>query len=193
MARGIDYSFDRPSPVSLKSAGYAFVCRYLSVSGSAKNLTKAEAKKLTAAGLKIVCVWEHYGDWAHDLKGGRASGVSQAKTAAGEFKACGGPSGKPIYFAVDFDASAEQLVTVGHYFQGVAAEIGLKRVGAYGGYATIKHLFDAGLITYGWQTLAWSGGKWDARAQLRQVAVEQTIHGAAADLDVSHAADFGQW
>ena len=44
------------------------------------------------------------------------------------------------------------------------------RTGAYGGYYVIKRAFDAGKITWGWQTYAWSGGQWDARAQFRQTS-----------------------
>ena len=57
----------------------------------------------------------------------------------------------------------------------------------------ISHLFDAGLIGYGWQTYAWSDGQWDHRAQLRQYSNGHTIAGVGVDYDQSTAVDFGQW
>jgi hypothetical protein len=69
----------------------------------------------------------------------------------------------------------------------------LKRVGAYGGYALIKRLFDKKLITYGFQTYGWSGGLWDVRAQLRQYLNAQTIGGLSVDFDHAVTTDYGQW
>ncbi len=98
---------------------------------------------------------------------------------------------------------AGQLATIADYYRGVASVIGLDRTGAYGGYNTIKYLFDAGVIRWGWQTYAWSsfadepGGQiylhWDPQAQLRQVKNGVLIGGVDCDLDDSMAADFGQW
>src|SRR5262249_50303723 len=53
--------------------------------------------------------------------------------------------------------------------------------------------FDAGKISFGWQTFAWSAGRWEPRAQLRQVRNGVTIAGGACDIDQSQADDFGQW
>ncbi|GAB6902166.1 DUF1906 domain-containing protein [Kineosporia succinea] len=193
MKQGIDYSFDRPSPQAVRRAGYSFVVRYLAPEGSGKALTRSEAGQLRAAGLDVVCVWQAYGDWKHDLSGGRAKGAEHATRAAERLAACGGPAAAPIYFAVDFDPRPAQLDTIAGYAQGVAQVLGLARTGVYGGITTITHLFDQQLITYGWQTRAWSRGRWDDRAQLRQVEVESRLDGAAVDLDTAHAPDFGQW
>ena len=57
----------------------------------------------------------------------------------------------------------------------------------------VQRLFNAGKITWGWQTYAWSGGQWDSRAQLRQVQNGMTVDGAACDRDEAWASDFGQW
>jgi hypothetical protein len=88
---------------------------------------------------------------------------------------------------------AGQLATIADYYLGVASVIGLGRTGAYGGYNTIKYLFDAGVIRWGWQTYAWSAGQWDSRAQLRQVQNGVLIGGVDSDLDESMTGDFGQW
>jgi hypothetical protein len=66
-------------------------------------------------------------------------------------------------------------------------------VGVYGGYWVVKYCLDHGAATYGWQTLAWSGGRRDARAQLYQHTVNVSIGRLSCDLDTAYAADFGQW
>ncbi|GAB3943046.1 hypothetical protein GCM10027614_31110 [Micromonospora vulcania] len=119
--------------------------------------------------------------------------MENATKAQSQALACGMPAGKPIYFSVDFDASASQQTVINAYFDGVASVLGRARVGAYGGYYVIKRLFDAGKIRWGWQTYAWSSGQWDSRAQLRQVKNGVTIGGADCDLDEAWAIDFGQW
>ena len=97
------------------------------------------------------------------------------------------PEGRPIYFGVDFDAAASQQGTINAYFDGAISVLGKQRVGAYAGYYVIKRLFDAGKITWGWQTYAWSGGKWDSRAQLRQVKNGVVIAGGDCDIDEARA------
>jgi hypothetical protein len=182
---GVDYSDARPTPASLVADGYTFVVRYLSYDTSGKNLSSSEADALIAAGLDVAVVWE---EGADDALSGYDLGVSDAQAAASQALADGQPSTRPIYFAIDFDATASQQGTIDDYFDGVASVIGLDRTGAYGGYQAISGLFDDGKITWGWQTYAWSSGQWDSRAQLRQIQ-----NGNETDVDQAMAADFGQW
>lgn len=191
--RGVDYSSGRPSHAALKAAGVSFVCRYVgsTVHGtgrSAKWLTPAEAASLHADGLDVVVVFETV---AQRAEAGEKGGVGDAHTAVADLAYCGLPADLPVYFAVDYDATVGPNIT--GYFRGVASVLGLKRVGAYGGYKVVKALFDKGLITYGWQTYAWSGGEWDARAQIQQYANGQKIDGSSVDYDRAMHAEFGQW
>ncbi|MEV6963782.1 DUF1906 domain-containing protein, partial [Hamadaea sp. NPDC051192] len=188
--QGIDYSWGRPDPSAIVAAGYSFVCRYVSWSTTGKNLTRAEADALRDAGLGIVTNWEYS---ANEALNGYSAGVENATEAYRQAIACGMPSNRPIYFSVDFDATEAQQSAINSYFDGVASVLGRSRVGAYGGYYVIKRLFDAGKITWGWQTYAWSGGSWDSRAQLRQVQNGITVDGADCDRNEARAADFGQW
>lgn len=189
-ARGVDYAWGRPSPSTLHSSGYTFAARYLSYDTTGKNLSASEATALRHAGVDVVVVWE----WgANDVLRGFAEGVTEAKEAERQALADGMPAGRPIYFAIDFDAGSAQEASIEAYFDGVASVIGRGRAGAYAGYYEIKRLFDAHKITWGWQTYAWSGGLWDARAQLRQVKNGVNIGGVDCDLDNAVAADFGQW
>lgn len=189
-ATGIDYSWGRPAPGVTASLGYSFVCRYLSYDTSGKNLTAGEARALIAAGLDIVLVWE---DSPTGALGGYAAGAQHARDAQSMALACGMPAGRPIYFAVDFDVTPGQQTAINAYFDGAASVLGYGRTGAYGGYYPVQRLFDAGKITWGWQTYAWSGGQWESRAQLRQVQNGITVDGADCDQDQAWAADYGQW
>lgn len=189
-ARGVDYAWGRPSPHVLHSDGYTFAARYLSYDTTGKNLSESEAKALHAAGVDVVVVWE----WGvQDVLKGYGEGVAEAKEAEKQALADGMPPNRPIYFAIDFDAQANEQAATDAYFDGVASVIGRARTGAYAGYYEIKRLFDAGKIAWGWQTYAWSYGHWDSRAQLRQFKNGVTIDGVDSDLDNAVANDFGQW
>ena len=191
-----DYSFARPTPAQLKAAGVKAVGRYFGQAGPPKNLTKTEAAGLTAAGIAIFSIFE-YG--AQQATGGAAQAVKDVALARQQRDEVGMPHNRPFYFAVDFDlpdyapGSTDPLAKlgpVGAYFRTIHAEMG-GNAGGYGGYWLIKRLFDAHLITWGFQTVAWSGGQWDARACLRQGGA--TALGGAVDLDSAQRADFGQW
>jgi hypothetical protein len=187
---GVDYSWARPSPSGLRSAGYTFAVRYLSFDTTGKNVTASEARALKAAGVDVVSNWE---SGASDALKGRARGVSDAQEALRQANAAGMPAGRPIYFSIDFDAQPSQQAAINDYYDGVASVLGKSRTGAYGGIGPIQRLFDAGKITFGWQTFAWSHGQWEPRAQLRQVRNGVTIAGGDCDIDQAQADDFGQW
>jgi MYXO-CTERM domain-containing protein len=138
--------------------------------------------------MDIVLVWETTG---MDATSGYNQGVSDATAAKSEAASVGEPSTRPIYFAIDFDASSSDASSINAYFQGVASVLGLSRTGVYGGYYVVNELFNSGLVTFGWQTYAWSGGAWDSRAQLRQT--QNGADGDQIDIDNGVAADFGQW
>jgi hypothetical protein len=191
-ASGIDYAWSHPPVSSVRAAGYTFAARYLSYDTTGKNLSAAEARALWADGVDVVVVWEQTADASLD---GYAQGVSDASAANGQANADGIPAGRPIYFAVDFDATPGDQAAINSYFDGVASVIGRARTGVYGGYYVVSRSFDAGKVAWGWQTYAWSGGLWDSRAQLRQVQNAISVGGVAdcCDRDQGAATDFGQW
>lgn len=187
---GVDYANARPNPAALVAAGKQFVVRYLSPStptNPGKALTVAELASYRAAGLAVCVVWETTATRATE---GAPAGVTDARLAATAARTLGFPPGQPIYFAVDTDADGP---SVGPYFRGVVSVLGLARVGAYGGIRPIGWLFDQGLITYGWQTYAWSAGRWDPRAQAQQYRNNVLVAGVLLDLDRAVTADYGQW
>ena len=206
MTRGVDYSGGRPGGAAIKAAGYSFACRYV-FDGSpqlpAKLLTAAEASDLQANGVDVVSNWEASGV----VSGGFNQGVSDAQTANANHLAAGGPPAAPIYFSIDYDAPESDQPVINAYFQGVASVIGLGRTGVYGGYWPVKRLFDAGLVTWGWQTEAWSGdpaslppagpdGSYlDPRCQLiqRNALGYDNVAGVQCDINDATTDNFGQW
>lgn len=103
------------------------------------------------------------------------------------------PAGRPIFFAVDFDASSGQEAAISTYLDGAASVLGKAGTGVYGGYTVVKHALDGDHCRWAWQTYAWSGGKWDTRAQLQQYSNDHVIGGVGLDYDRSTKSDFGQW
>jgi hypothetical protein len=187
---GIDYAWSRPTMVAMRNAGVKFVCRYLSPDTTGKTLTRAEAETLTAGGLWIVAVWE---STAARALAGTGAGQADAVEALRQAKALGMPADRPIYFAVDFDAQPSDQPKIDAYLSGAGNVLGRDRMGMYSGIGPMIRCFDAGLITYGWQTYAWSGGKWDSRAQIQQYKNEASLAGADVDFNRAMVLDYGQW
>lgn len=189
---GIDYAWSKPSVAAMTSAGVKFIARYLSNDPS-KNLTRAEATAANAADIWCVVVWE---TTAARALAGRQAGRDDALTAAYQARALGMPDDRPIYFAVDFDAKPNNYPAIKEYFIGAASAegtLGKDRIGMYAGYGPIKWAFDTGLITWGWQTYAWSGGLWEKRAHIQQYQNGVTLGGKNVDYDRAMYDDYGQW
>jgi hypothetical protein len=165
-AYGIDFGWRAVSARTARNMGAQFAASYLSTDKS-KNWTLAMINAYHAMGLGTVCVWETSAKRA--LAGYRA-GRTDALAALRQERTLELPPQLPVYFAVDFDETSRQAGPVASYFRGVNSVLGVNRTGGYGGYWTISRLFNSGLIQFGWQTSAWSGGLWDPRAQLQQYA-----------------------
>ncbi|MGI5233787.1 DUF1906 domain-containing protein [Actinoallomurus sp. CA-142502] len=188
-AEGIDYAWGRPSLAALLAAGKTFVCRYLSHSPS-KNLTAAEARGLSEAGVWIVAVWETTAKRALD---GKAAGTTDARDALSQAQVCGMPDGRPIYFAVDWDATVSQQSAINAYLDGAASVLGRDRVGIYGGYGPVSRALAVGKARWAWQTYAWSGGRWAAGVHLQQYSNGHTLGGVGCDYNRAMTSDYGQW
>ena len=194
-----DYGFTHPRIAQLLAAKVGAVGRYFGqdTSSDGKNVTRTEAQLLSAAGISVFSIFE-YG--AQQTAGGAAQAAKDVTLARQQRHDVGMPFDRPFYFAADFDVPdyapqstdpLAKLGPVGEYYSYIHAHMGSVHAGAYGGYWLISRLFDAGLITFGFQTVAWSGGQWDKRACLRQGGA--TILGGEADLDTPERTDFGQW
>lgn len=190
MPDGIDYAWGGPpSFTAMRQAGITFVCRYLSHSPS-KNLTQTEATRLSDNGFWIVVVWETV---ANRALSGYSGGAADARDADAQARACGMPPDRPIYFAVDWDAGASQQAAIDAYLDGAASVLGRDRVGIYGGYGPVSRAMAAGKAAWGWQTYAWSGGRWHDGAHLQQYSNSHLLGGVDCDYDRATKTDFGQW
>ncbi|MFJ8437682.1 glycoside hydrolase domain-containing protein [Kitasatospora griseola] len=182
---GVDYPWSKPPPAALHDAGVAFVMRYLSKDAS-KNLSIDEANSLAAVGIWCGVVWETTAGRALD---GRAAGAADAREAVRQAAACGMPDGRPIYFAVDTDTTWPRVAP---YFQGVCDVLPADQVGVYGGIRIVAAAADSGLARWYWQAEAWSGGRWEPRAHIRQAGGAR-IGGVDVDNNTAVTGDFGQW
>lgn len=187
--KGIDYGWGRPLAKNIAAKGYQFVCRYLSANPT-KNITSAEIQDFHSHNLKICLVWQ---TTEKRPLSGFEGGKSDARRARNLASTLGFPSYRPIYFACDYDFSPKDQPLIDEYFKGIATIIPVCLIGIYGGYYVVKRVVDAKLATFIWQTSAWSGGKWDSRAHLRQVRYDERINGVQCDINLAMQEDFGQW
>ncbi len=189
--QGIDLATDTGYFLNeLKGSRLDFVARYYREPDSRwPALSAGEARLLSAAGLKIVAVWESHSQ--HPTHFTFASGYGDATKAYLEAKAIGQPPGSAIYFAVDFNARGRWVEAVDDYFRGVAAGLtaagGGKSdyaVGVYGSGAVCAEVKGAGLARYAWlsNSLAWDGSLGYQDWNIRQ-------SGRTAPLSFNHDAD----
>lgn len=193
--RGIDAS----SPCSastvecLRNSKIAFVCRYYSRTTKikGKRLTKAEAKRLSKGGLRIVTVYE---DGPTEYSYFSASrGTRDANGALRQAGVVGQPRGSAIYFAVDYDASPSEIRNnILAYFQAVNETMRKDFiVGVYGSGSVCAALLKAGLAQYAWlaQSTGWSGSKTFRNWTIKQEPAKR-VCGLKADPDVAQE-EFG--
>lgn len=198
---GFDTSTSTTTQVGCLQGKFEFACRYLSRKAS-KNLSAAEAAGLSAAGISIVSIWE---DGRPTTPGyfSRSKGKLDGKDAHALARAVGQPDGRPIYFAVDYDADpADVDAPIKEYFEGVveafeaaAASSGTSySVGVYGSglvCRVIKEL--ASLATFSWlaQSTGWREYGTYTDWQIKQLAPAKVCE-LEVDGDIS-AGDYGGW
>ncbi len=196
MSQVVDYSWARPNPAAIAAAGYIGAVRYLATDDPAnagKILRQPELAALHAAGLAVAVVWETTANRAGE---GYAPGAGDAQAADRMADTLGWPADRPIYYAVDFQASPGQ---VDAYFQGVASAA-RRPWGVYGHYGIIEAY--AGRTRYLWQCAAWSGqgagtgGSIDGRRLSAHAVLYQRVGyvlGDTCDANDVLAPDWGGW
>src|SRR4051812_2902857 len=123
MSEIIDVSADCTGRAdALFGAGVRTVIRYYSrdTIRPSKRLSRAEAQRLSAAGLRIAIVHEgRHGDVPENFD--RACGVADGSYVASYAReTIGQPVGTTIYFGIDFDATPQQIRDrILPYMQGV--------------------------------------------------------------------------
>lgn len=166
MKKGFDADRDlTPFGYCLLAEGYSFVCRYYNVNDPLKNLTYPEASFLSGIGLGLVAVWENgfptESSYFSEPKG-YYDGLEAYQYASLTINQ---PSNTPIYFAVDYDASVEDVNgPISSYFTGLAKAFNeLSRnnpkyhIGVYGSGLVCGRIKEAKLASYTWlaQSTGW--------------------------------------
>jgi len=196
MSHGFDTTEDCTAHAeAIRSVGFRFVGRYYFdiVSHAKTKLTRSEAEALSAAGLFVVAVFENGPD--HPGYFSRAKGVSDG-TAAFRYAAdhIEQPQNSPIYFAVDYDASAADLSgVIADYFDGIAEAFAAEKgdaaaypIGVYGSGLACTRLLASGAATFAWlaQSTGWAGFATFTHWNLKQ-GPSKTRVGLPVDLDES--------
>lgn len=200
---GVDYAFSRPDISELARLGKKFACRYISISSNgpwpqyrnAKAITRSELATLHAAGLDVVINWEFRTTDSTEAVDDYAHGQANARLALPMLAELGAPRGIAVVVSVDQDITAGTMSQAMSYLRGwksVLDQAGF-RLGVYGEYDVVKTAFDQGIVKIGWQTYAWSSGKWEPRAQIQQYRNGVQLAGGTLDLDRAVTSDFGQW
>jgi hypothetical protein len=195
MANGLDYASGRVSGATLAANGYSFVCRYMTDGGPdlpGKLLLPDERVDLHNNGISIILNFESTGQTARD---GYDAGVVDAQTAVQTGINIGSPPGSVVYFSIDWDTTEGDQDAINAYFRGVNSVIGVAATGVYGSYYVCQRCLAAGVVSWTWQTLAWSGGQ-----QLPGINILQDnnagyvyLDGVECDVDISLTDNFGQW
>jgi peptidoglycan hydrolase-like protein with peptidoglycan-binding domain len=156
---------------SLKAAGYRIVGRYLTNMEPTvsvqhpidKNIKPGELQTIFGAGLSVFPIFEEGDGYSWFTYN---QGVADATRAVKAAKSYGFPAGTTIYFAVDFDATDEQIspsadnagtVGITAYFRGV--QVGIRNLGstyAVGIYGTRNVC--ARVSARGWATKSFIAG-----------------------------------
>ncbi|HEX8404461.1 MAG TPA: DUF1906 domain-containing protein [Duganella sp.] len=142
--------------IAIKQQGIDFAIRYYS-HHAGRNLSLAEARALTDAGIQIGVVWETIGAHLHSFS--RAQGLADGAAAyLMAQSAITQPSGSAIYFEVDCNPHAEDIAgPITRYFEGVNQAFGAARpgepryqIGVYGSPACCKAMVSSGLASLSW-------------------------------------------
>lgn len=185
--KGIDCAMEvsAAAAAEIKAAGYDFVCRYLVPSSMAwKDLTLEEAQNISAAGLKLLCVFETTAD---RVKGGAIAGTKDGKTARALAQAIRMPTIGYLYFAVDYEPTNADLDTIEAYLRAAAEAIGDYPIGVYGNCNVVEAMKARGVCVGFWQCYAWSYGKKSEHRNVYQYQNARTVAGIPVDLNEAYS------
>ena len=192
MIKGIDCAsrLTAESAAKIKAEGYEFAGRYLVPPEKySKALTADEAKLITAAGMKLLTVFETTAD---RVKGGAEAGAADGRTARACAEALSMPKRGAIYFAVDYDAQPKDFDTIRAYLAAARKELGGCRIGVYGSYSVIEAMADTADCL--WQCVAWSYGNKSPKLHIYQARFNKYAGGVNVDINECADADAaGLW
>jgi len=110
----VDYSAGVPGASALKAAGHIGAVRYVSQKRpgaewmAGKPVTRQETEAMSAQGLATASVYQFGRADTADWKQGAAGAAVHAPQAIAIHRAAGGPTGRPIYVAIDDNPTRQQ-------------------------------------------------------------------------------------
>ncbi|WP_051645732.1 DUF1906 domain-containing protein [Corynebacterium vitaeruminis] len=197
----IDFSAGVPSASAIKAAGHMGAVRYVSKARASwmlgKPVTLAETTADAAAGLSVASIYQYGKEDTADWKGGAAGAAAHAAEAIALHVAAGGPTGRPIYVAIDDNPTENEYTSlIKPYLQGfnVALSAAGYSMGVYGNYNTIDWCIQDGLGSFFWQHDWGSNGQIHPSTTIHQKAgLQEIIDGVTVDVNHVYASDWGQW
>lgn len=200
----IDYSAGVPSASAIKAAGHLGAVRYVSEKRpnaqwmAGKPVTLKETQVMSGQGLATASVYQYGRAETADWKKGAAGAAVHAPKAISIHRAAGGPTGRPIYIAIDDNPTRSQydslikpyLVTFSATLRAAGYSTGI-----YGNYNVIDWAIKDGIGSYFWMHDWGSGGKIHPRTTVHQLPQnkQRTIDGVVVDINNVYAQDWGQW
>ena len=200
----IDYSAGVPSASAIKAAGHLGAVRYVSEKRpnaqwmAGKPVTLKETQVMSGQGLATASVYQYGRAETADWKKGAAGAAVHAPKAISIHRAAGGPTGRPIYIAIDDNPTRSQydslikpyLVTFSATLRAAGYSTGI-----YGNYNVIDWAIKDGIGSYFWMHDWGSGGKIHPRTTIHQLPQnkQRTIDGVVVDINNVYAQDWGQW
>ncbi|NME89664.1 glycoside hydrolase domain-containing protein [Corynebacterium stationis] len=200
----IDYSAGVPSASAIKAAGHLGAVRYVSEKRpnaqwmAGKPVTLKETQAMSGQGLATASVYQYGRAETADWKKGAAGAAVHAPKAISIHRAAGGPTGRPIYIAIDDNPTRSQydslikpyLVTFSATLRAAGYSTGI-----YGNYNVIDWAIKDSIGSYFWMHDWGSGGKIHPRTTVHQLPQnkQRTIDGVVVDINNVYAQDWGQW
>lgn len=184
---------DMEELTALKNQGYQFVGRYLGPSSWWKALTKEEAALISAAGLKILSIYEYGND---DPLDGEAGGLRDGKTAYECAKELGIPTNAILYFAMDDAVQDYQMDAIEEYLRAARTQTGEYEVGIYGPYNVIEEMYKREACKGFWQCIGWSLGNISDHHMIYQASGSTRIPELSIKIDLNSCTDMdaaGMW
>ncbi|QPK79766.1 DUF1906 domain-containing protein [Corynebacterium lizhenjunii] len=200
----IDYSAGVPSAAAIKAAGHLGAVRYVSQRRpdaqwmKGKPVTLAETRAQAAAGLATASVYQFGRASTADWLQGAAGAATHAPQAIALHKAAGGPTGRPIYIAIDDNPTRAQYDSlIRPYLLAFSAALRAAgySTGIYGNYNVIEWASREGIGSFYWMHDWGSNGKIHPRTTIHQLPQNRqaTIDGVVVDINNVYARDWGQW
>lgn len=199
----IDFSAGVPSAASVKAAGHIGAIRYVSQRRPGaewmlgKPVSLKETQDFAANGLFTASIYQFGREDTADWKRGAAGVAEHAPQAIALHRAAGGPTGVPIYVAIDDNPTQQQYASlIRPYLQGfqVALKAAGYSMGIYGNYNTIDWAIADGLGQFFWQHNWGSNGMIHPAIHLHQVKNSAgKVGGVEIDLNNVYKSNWGQW